>query len=424
MIQYNFTDIVLKITTAEFVAIMAMMVATVAISIDGILPALTLIADELTPDAPNRAQLVLSVFIVGMAIGTFVMGPLSDSFGRKRVIYYGAALYITCALICALTQSFEVLLFARMMQGIGASAPRVVSQALVRDYYQGREMARISSLIMIVFSIVPAIAPLLGSFVMLAFQWQAIFGMFIVFVALSTVWMGLRVDETVGPDNRMAFRLRSIKSAIKEVLTHPMIVIAIFGLIFAYCVLFVAIFLVQPVFEQVFEKGESFPYWFALVAVLSASASYVNARLVRRLGMRKLIDAAFRTQTILSSMMLVLWMLGALQGTIGFAIFMIWVFSLFFMAGMTIGNLTALAMEPVGHIAGTAASVISALATIGSVVFAGIVGQFYDGTLLVMIFGVAGFSIAGKIVVQQLKSFDRPSTPNAFDRHGEGRLND
>ncbi len=424
MIQYNFTDIVLKITTAEFVAIMAMMVATVAISIDGILPALTLIADELTPDAPNRAQLVLSVFIVGMAIGTFVMGPLSDSFGRKRVIYYGAALYITCALICALTQSFEVLLFARMMQGIGASAPRVVSQALVRDYYQGREMARISSLIMIVFSIVPAIAPLLGSFVMLAFQWQAIFGMFIVFVALSTVWMGLRVDETVGPDNRMAFRLRPIKSAIKEVLTHPMIVIAIFGLIFAYCVLFVAIFLVQPVFEQVFEKGESFPYWFALVAVLSASASYVNARLVRRLGMRKLIDAAFRTQTILSSMMLVLWMLGALQGTIGFAIFMIWVFSLFFMAGMTIGNLTALAMEPVGHIAGTAASVISALATIGSVVFAGIVGQFYDGTLLVMIFGVAGFSIAGTIVVQQLKSFDRPSTPNAFDRHGEGRLND
>lgn len=424
MIQYNFTDIVLKITTAEFVAIMAMMVATVAMSIDGILPALTLIADELTPDAPNRAQLVLSVFIVGMAIGTFVMGPLSDSFGRKRVIYYGAALYITCALICALTQSFEVLLFARMMQGIGASAPRVVSQALVRDYYQGREMARISSLIMIVFSIVPAIAPLLGSFVMLAFQWQAIFGMFIVFVALSTVWMGLRVDETVGPDNRMAFRLRPIKSAIKEVLTHPMIVIAIFGLIFAYCVLFVAIFLVQPVFEQVFEKGESFPYWFALVAVLSASASYVNARLVRRLGMRKLIDAAFRTQTILSSMMLVLWMLGALQGTIGFAIFMIWVFSLFFMAGMTIGNLTALAMEPVGHIAGTAASVISALATIGSVVFAGIVGQFYDGTLLVMIFGVAGFSIAGTIVVQQLKSFDRPSTPNAFDRHGEGRLND
>lgn len=424
MIQYNFTDIVLKITTAEFVAIMAMMVATVAISIDGILPALTLIADELTPDAPNRAQLVLSVFIVGMAIGTFVMGPLSDSFGRKRVIYYGAALYITCALICALTQSFEVLLFARMMQGIGASAPRVVSQALVRDYYQGREMARISSLIMIVFSIVPAIAPLLGSFVMLAFQWQAIFGMFIVFVALSTVWMGLRVDETVGPDNRMAFRLRPIKSAIKEVLTHPMIVIAIFGLIFAYCVLFVAIFLVQPVFEQVFDRGESFPYWFALVAVLSASASYVNARLVRRLGMRKLIDAAFRTQTILSSMMLVLWMLGALQGTIGFAIFMIWVFSLFFMAGMTIGNLTALAMEPVGHIAGTAASVISALATIGSVVFAGIVGQFYDGTLLVMIFGVAGFSIAGTIVVQQLKSFDRPSTPNAFDRHGEGRLND
>lgn len=398
----------MRISTPEFVAIMAMLVATVAMSIDGILPALTMIALDLTPDDPNRAQLVLSAFVVGMAVGTLFMGPLSDSFGRKIVIYCGAFVYIICAVICATTHSFDVLLIARICQGIGASAPRVVAQALVRDFYQGREMARISSFVMIIFSIVPAIAPLSGSFVMLAFDWQAIFGLFIIFVALSTFWVALRIDESVPAHRRIPFRAHTIFAAVKEVLTHPMIVTSIIGLIFAYCVLFVTIFLVQPVFEQVYDRGTTFPYWFALVAILSASSSYVNARLVRGLGMRMLINAAFQGQVVLSSLMLLLFFADLLQSDLGFGIFMVWVFSLFFMAGLTIGNLTALAMEPVGHIAGTAASVISALATIGSVICSAIVGQFFDGTLFVMIFGVAVFAVIGAIVVHQLKRFERP----------------
>ncbi len=399
----------MRISTPEFVAIMAMLIATVALSMDGILPALTLIAEDMTPDDPNRAQFVLSSFVVGMAAGTFFMGPISDSFGRKRVIYCGAVLYIFCALICATTDNFDVLLLARIGQGIGASAPRIVAQALIRDFYQGREMARISSFVMIIFSTVPAFAPLLGSFVMLAFEWQAIFGLFILIVALSTTWMAVRIDESVPVNKRIPFRLGTIIAAVKEVLNHSMIVTSIMGLIFAYCVLFVAIFLVQPVFDQVYDRSASFPYWFALVAILSASSSFLNSQLVRRLGMRALINAAFRIQVVLSSIMLVLWYVDVLEDTVGFAIFVTWVFSLFFMAGMTIGNLTALAMEPVGHIAGTAASVISTLATIGSVIFAAILGQFFDGTLFIMIFGVAVFASLGAIVVHRLKRFERPN---------------
>ena len=161
-------------------------------------------------------------------------------------------------------------------------------------------------------------------------------------------------------------------------------------------------------FEQVYDRGTTFPYWFALVAILSASSSYANARLVRGLGMRTLINAAFQGQVVLSSLMLLLFFADLLHSDLGFGIFMVWVFSLFFMAGLTIGNLTALAMEPVGHIAGTAASVISALATIGSVICSAIVGQFFDGTLFVMIFGVAVFAVIGAIVVHQLKRFERP----------------
>jgi len=399
----------LRISTPEFVAIMAMLVATVALSTDGILPALTMIANDMTPDDHNRAQFVLSFFVVGMAAGTFVMGPLSDSFGRKRVIYSGAVMYIVCALICATTDNYTLLLLARIGQGIGAAAPRVVAQALIRDFYQGREMARISSFVMIIFASVPALAPLLGSFVMLAFEWQAIFGLFILFVAISTIWMALRIDESMPAHKRIPFRVSTISVAVKEVLKYPVIVTSITGLIFAYCILFVAIFLVQPVFDQVYDRSASFPYWFALIAILSASSSFLNSQLVGRLGMSALINAAFRVQAALSIAMLLLWYIGVLQDTIGFAFFVTWIFSLFFMAGMTIGNLTALAMEPVGHIAGTAASVISALATIGSVIFAAILGQFFDGTLFVMIFGVAVFAVLGAIVVHRLKRFERPN---------------
>ena len=399
----------MRISTPEFVAIMAMLVATVALSTDGILPALTMIANDMTPDDHNRAQFVLSFFVVGMAAGTFVMGPISDSFGRKRVIYSGAVMYIFCALICATTDNYTLLLLARIGQGIGASAPRVVAQALIRDFYQGREMARISSFVMIIFASVPALAPLLGSFVMLAFEWQAIFGLFILFVAISTIWMAVRIDESVPAHKRIPFRLSTISAAVKEVLKYSVIVTSIIGLIFAYCILFVAIFLVQPVFDQVYDRSASFPYWFALIAILSASSSFLNSQLVGRLGMSALINAAFRVQAALSIAMLLLWYIGVLQDTIGFAFFVTWIFSLFFMAGMTIGNLTALAMEPVGHIAGTAASVISALATIGSVIFAAILGQFFDGTLFVMIFGVAVFAVLGAIVVHRLKRFERPN---------------
>jgi len=399
----------LRISTAEFVAIMAMLVATVAISIDGLLPALSIIAKELTPLRPNNAQIILSSFVAGMAIGTLIVGPLSDSYGRKPIIYGGAFIYILTSVVCVVSQSLELILVARFLQGVGASAPRVVAQALVRDFYKGREMARISSFIMIVFALVPAVAPLLGSFVMFAFDWRAIFFMFIAFVAISTTWMGLRINETISEENRVKFNLRNLIAAFREVLSHPLILSAVITLVFAYSILFVGIFLIQPVFERVFGRPESFPYWFAAIALLAASSSYVNARLVRRLGMRMLTNIAFRTQVGLSTIILLVFGLGYFDGEFGFFCFLFWMFSIFFQAGLTMGNLTALAMEPVGHIAGTAASLISAIATIGSVFLAAIVGQFFDGTPIAMIVGITLFASFGAVSAHRLKRYERGS---------------
>ena len=399
----------MRISTAEFVAIMAMLVATVAISIDGMLPALSIIADELTPLRPNNAQMILSFFVAGMAAGTLIVGPLSDSFGRKPIIYYGASLYIFTSAVCVLSPSLEVILISRFLQGVGASAPRVVAQALVRDFYKGREMARISSFIMIIFALVPAIAPLLGSFVMLAFNWRFIFLMFIAFVAVSTMWMTFRIDESVTKEKRIEFNLKQVGLAFKEVLSNQMILTAIITLVFAYGILFIGIFLIQPVFEQVFDRASTFPYWFATIALLAASSSYVNARLVRKLGMRMLTSIAFRAQVCFSALVFFVYLLGYFEGQFGFFCFLFWMFSIFFQAGLTMGNLTALAMEPVGHIAGTAASLVSAIATIGSVLLAAIVGQFFDGTPAAMIVGVALFATLGTISSHRLKRYDRAS---------------
>ena len=399
----------MRISTAEFVAIMAMLVATVAISIDGMLPALSIIADELTPLRPNNAQMILSFFVAGMAAGTLIVGPLSDSFGRKPIIYYGASLYIFTSAVCVLSPSLEVILISRFLQGVGASAPRVVAQALVRDFYKGREMARISSFIMIIFALVPAIAPLLGSFVMLAFNWRFIFLMFIAFVAVSTMWMTFRIDESVTKEKRIEFNLKQVGLAFKEVLSNQMILTSIITLVFAYGILFIGIFLIQPVFEQVFNRASTFPYWFATIALLAASSSYVNARLVRKLGMRMLTSIAFRAQVCFSALVFFVYWLGYFEGQFGFFCFLFWMFSIFFQAGLTMGNLTALAMEPVGHIAGTAASLVSAIATIGSVLLAAIVGQFFDGTPAAMIAGVALFATLGAISSHRLNRYDRAS---------------
>ena len=399
----------MRISTAEFVAIMAMLVATVAISIDGMLPALSIIADELTPLRPNNAQMILSFFVAGMAAGTLIVGPLSDSFGRKPIIYYGASLYIFTSAVCVLSPSLEVILISRFLQGVGASAPRVVAQALVRDFYKGREMARISSFIMIIFALVPAIAPLLGSFVMLAFNWRFIFLMFIAFVAVSTMWMTFRIDESVTKEKRIEFNLKQVGLAFKEVLSNQMILTAIITLVFAYGILFIGIFLIQPVFEQVFNRASTFPYWFATIALLASSSSYVNALLVRKLGMRMLTGIAFRAQVCFSAIVFLVYWTGYFEGQFGFFCFLFWMFSIFFQAGLTMGNLTALAMEPVGHIAGTAASLVSAIATIGSVLLAAIVGQFFDGTPVAMIAGVALFATLGAISSHRLKWYDRAS---------------
>lgn len=371
----------------EFVALCAMMFATIAFSIDAMLPALPEIGRELSPNNLNKAQMILTSFMLGMGIGTFFTGPLSDTFGRKPVIVGGAALYIACAAIGWASQSLELVLAARLFQGIGAAGPRVVTLAIIRDLYSGREMARLVSIVMLIFTLVPAIAPLLGSFIIAFSGWRGVFLAFILFSLISVLWLGLRLPEPLAREDRRPFRLPVLIAAVGEMWTIPAVRISILVQTLCFAMLMTILTSVQMVYDITFGRAESFPYWFAGVSLVAGTASILNAWLVMRLGMRFLVTVTLAVQIGCSLAMMLAWITLPVGATL-FGVFVVWQTTLFFQAGMTLGNLNAMAMEPLGHMAGTAASVMGAISTVFGAALAVPVGMAFDGTPLPLTIGI------------------------------------
>ena len=391
-----------RIGRVEFVALMAMLVALVAFSIDAMLPALPRIGQDLTPDAINRAQLVLAAFILGMGVGTFFTGPLSDSFGRKRVIFVGMGVYCLGALMAMIAPSLELIVTARILQGLGAAAARIVALAIIRDLYSGREMARLVSFVMMIFTLVPAVAPLAGTGIIALAGWRGIFGSFILFAALSSLWLAVRLDEPLPVANRRPFRAKALAAAFGEVLSFRTVRLAIAVQTLCMTTLFTSLVSIQQIFEDTFDRADTFPLWFCLIALLAGTGSFLNAAMVVRVGMRRLVSIALMVQIGISATALLLLAWGVPPGP-AFVIYLIWQTSVFFQAALTLGNLNALAMEPLGHIAGMAASVIAGLATVGSVVLAVPIGLAFNGTPLPLFTGVLVSVAAGSLLMRRLE---------------------
>ncbi|WP_019296235.1 MULTISPECIES: multidrug effflux MFS transporter [unclassified Leisingera] len=389
---------------AEFIALIAMMFATIALSIDAMLPALPEIGQTLSPDNINRAQLVLTSFVLGMGLGTFFTGPLSDAFGRKPVVAAGCALYVLAALTAWLSPSLEVLLISRVLMGIGAAGPRIVGVAVVRDLYSGREMARLMSIAMMIFMIVPAIAPLMGAGIIALSGWRAIFLLFALFAAIIVLWTSLRLPETLAVNDRRAFRAPLLMAAVKEMLTHPTVRLSIMVQTLCLGMLFTMLTMVQPVYDIIFGRADSFPLWFGLVAVISGTASLLNAAIVVRIGMRRIVTVSLAAQILITGAMLLIsgW---SLPDPWMFGLFVAWQASVFFMVGTTVGNLNAMAMEPMGHIAGMAASVIGAISTVLAAAVAAPVGLLFDGSLVPLAAGLLIMAcIAFLLMLQMAKA--------------------
>lgn len=365
-----------------------MMFASIAFSVDTMLPALGQIGKDLSPEAPNRSQFVVSSFILGMGIGTLLVGPISDAYGRKPVILGASVLYFAGTYAAYTAQSIEVMVWARILQGLGAAGPRAVGMALVRDLYSGREMARIMSFAMMVFSLIPAVAPLAGSFIFDIWGWREIFLAFMIFMLITVIWYGTRQPETLPPEHRTALNLSNLWDGCMEILRTRVAIFAMLVLSLTFGMLFATLVTIQPIFDVTYGRADSFPWYFALTAILSMSGALINARLVVPLGMRRLLILTLAAEAVLSFVMAGVFGLGVLPDQMSFVLFFIWYTSVFWIMGLTIGNLNALALEPLGHIAGLAASVVSAAATVLSIFVATPIGLAFDGTPLPLMLGV------------------------------------
>lgn len=345
----------------------------VALAIDMILPALPMIANELNVAQQNQAQYLITAVFAGMIAGKLLFGPLSDAWGRKPAIYIGLCLFIFGAIICYFTSDFLTFILGRTIQGVGVAAPRVVSVALVRDQFQGREMAKIMSFIMMVFILVPAIAPALGQVILTFYDWRMIQGVFIIIGLIALAWFALRQVETLKLENRRPLAFSVIYSAAKEVVTNPVSLgysIAI-GLVFAGFVGYLVSS--QQVYDQIYARGEQFPYYFGALALVIGASSIINARYVVRYGMRKLSIWALLGIVLFSAVAIGLEYLSS--EPLRFEYFVIYCVMAFFCIGILFGNLNALAMEPLGHIAGIGSAVVGAGSTIISVILGTIIGQ-------------------------------------------------
>ncbi len=386
-----------KIPFGEFVALTALIISLVALSTDALLPALAEIGRELGVQRENDNQLIVSLLFLGMALGQMVYGPLSDSTGRKPAIYVGFGLFISGSLLCLLATSFPMMLLGRVLQGVGAAGPRIVTVALVRDQYEGRAMARVMSFVMTVFILVPVIAPILGQGLLILAHWRAIFGVYLGLALITVTWFGLRQPETLLPDRRIPFSLKRIGRAIREIVANRIAFgysIAagfIFGAFLAY------LSSAQQIFQEQYGLGRLFPLYFALLSLGLGSASFLNARLVMRYGMRTLSRSALLA---ISGLSLIFWPVAyALAGQPPLWELMLYFLISFFCIGILFGNLNAMAMEPLGHIAGVGAAVVGSLSTLISLLLGTLIGQGYNGTVLPLVGGFLILSIASLAVM-------------------------
>ncbi len=379
-------------SSKEFTILVALLMSIVAISIDALLPALGIIGKDLNAVSANQPQLLISMLFLGMAIGQLICGPLSDSLGRRPVLFGGFAIYLIGTVICYQATSLETLMVGRFIQGLGVAGPYISAISLVRDLYHGSQMARIMSLVMMIFMLVPAIAPTLGQAILLLDDWRGIFEMYLVYAVILIVWILFRLKETLPKENRIPFTQKGFYEGFKEVLTNRITAsyTICMGLFFGSFIGYLNS--AQQIFQVQFKTGTLFSLYFGLLAVVLGISSLINSRIVEKHGAKHIAFRGIYSVVIASALFLLLHAFV----TITLWMFLIYAAVFFFCFGLLFGNINALAMEPMGHVAGIASAVIGSVSSIMSMIIGTIIGQMYDNSLIPI---ASGFTLFGAIAL-------------------------
>ncbi len=381
----------------EQVILLALITSLIALSIDAMLPALSHIEKDLEIQDPNGRQYIIGMLFAGMATGMLIYGPISDSTGRKIPIYVGFTIFLIGCLLSIFATDFNTMLAGRFLQGLGAAGPRVVSMALIRDEYTGRAMARFMSLVMTVFILVPVLAPGLGQLILFVADWEAIFGAMFLLGLTAFIWFFFRQRETLPKPDRVKFSADRLWLASKEVLTTPTSLgyMILAGFVFSGFLSYLS--MSQQIFQDQYGVGDMFAVYFGILAVAIGGASLVNSALVMKLGMKALITRALWSLTALSA--LYLGVAVFTHGSPPFWSLMVFLLLTFFCFGILFGNINAMAMEPLGHIAGVGSAIISAVSTLMAACLGTLVAQTYNGTVMPLVISFTGFGFISLIVL-------------------------
>ena len=384
----------------EFVALMASLMSIVALSIDALLPALPEIGSSLGITNVNDNQLLITMIFLGLGFGQLIFGPLSDSFGRKPIVYIGFVVFIIASIICVTTKSFEMMIIGRILQGVGLSSPRTLSIAIVRDSYSGNYMAKILSIVVMVFILVPVIAPTLGQFLLNFYNWESIFYVNLIYGLLVMLWFWKRQPETLQKEKRIKFTSHQFIDGAKEFIKYKDAVA--FTLISGFITGSFMVYLStsQQIFQEQYNLADMFPYIFASLAISIGLATYLNSVLVMKYGMWRIAYLATIAYAIISVLYVVLFWSGdnpSISILISF-------FALqFFAVGFIFGNLRALAMQPLGHIAGIGAAINGFVSTVMAVPIANYIGSFVNDSVLPLFIGFSIFGVLSLLTFILLK---------------------
>ena len=394
-------------TELEFIIVMASLMSLVALSIDALLPAITDIGLSINVIDPKNNQLLITMIFLGLGFGQLISGPLSDSFGRKPVIYVGFVVFALASLICVFATNLEMMILGRILQGVGLSAPRTISIAMVRDRFSGNYMAKVMSFVVVIFILVPVVAPAIGKIMLDSYGWKSIFYSQLIFGFFVMLWLWKRQPETLKVASRKKFKLSLFVSGVKEFTKHKNAVIFTLFSGFITGSFMVYLSASQQIFEQQYNLKEEFPFIFAGLAIGVGFATFLNGTLVVRLGMFKLVNIFTIVFTIVPIIYIFLYT-GESNPNIYILVTFFWL--QFFAIGFLFGNTRALAMEPIGHIAGIGAAINGFISTIMAVPIATYIGSYIDKTALPLFIGFFVCGIISLLLIRYLKYSNRKTT--------------
>lgn len=384
----------------EFVALMASLMSIVALSIDALLPALPDIGNALGVVNSNDNQMLITMIFLGLGFGQLIFGPLSDSFGRKPIVFIGFLIFVAATIVCVSSNSFEVMIAGRILQGIGLASPRTLSIAMIRDSYSGDFMAKILSIVVMVFILVPVIAPSLGQFLLHYYNWKSIFYVNLLFGVIIIVWFWKRQEETLEHANRIKFTPSLFLDGTKEFWKHKNAVA--FTLISGFIMGSFMVYLstAQQIFQVQYKLADKFPYVFASLAIAVGLATFLNSRYVIRFGMWRIAYAGTIAFCFISLLYVALFWS---RDNPSIEILITFFALQFFAIGFLFGNLRSLAMQPLGHIAGIGAAINGFISTVMAVPIANYIGSFVSNSVLPLFIGFSVFGILSLLIFMRLK---------------------